>query len=301
MGRNLIGIFDSGSGGLTVMRALENELPAESFAYLGDHENAPYGNRSAADIYDLTLQGVRRLFDLGCSLVVIACNTAAATGLRQLQTTWLPAVHPLRRVIGVVVPVIEEITGVSWHADAIFPPGACDTGFMHVAIFATTHTVQTGVYAAEIGRRAPAIRVSQQACPELAKMIDDGVAEQAIRQAVRRYIAELLAACRGIPDACVLGCTHYPLVERIFVEELPAGVRLVSQSLVTAASLKRYLARHPEFLSDGHARREYLTTGDADQVSALASRYYGRPVPFRSWRTLSQAIGSRASGGAVST
>jgi glutamate racemase len=289
----LIGIFDSGSGGLTVMRALEQALPTESFIYLGDHGNAPYGNRSPAEIYDLTLKGLEHLFALGCSLVVIACNTAAATGLRQLQQTWLPAFHPSRRVLGVIVPVIEEITGIPWVADAPVLSRNPGEPSLHIAIFATKHTVQTGAYPTEIGKRAPAARVSQQACPELARMIEDGAPEEAIRKAVRRYTAELLDAAQDTPDICVLGCTHYPLVEHIFVEALPKGVRLLSQAEVTAESLKKYLARHPEFQSSGKVRRRYLTSGSAHQVSALASRFYGRPVRFQALLADRRGMASR--------
>jgi glutamate racemase len=264
------------------MRALERVLPAESFVYLGDHGNAPYGNRPSSDIYKLTLQGLARLFGLGCSLVVIACNTAVATGLRRLQQAWLPFVHPPRRVIGIIVPVVEAVTGVPWAVgNTSVPPSPGDQP-SHVAIFATRHTVQTGVFATEIGKRAPSIRVSHQACPALAKLIDCGAPEHTIRQAVRMYVAELLDASIEIPDMCILGCTHYPLVEHIFADELPKGIRLLSQAELTAASLKLYLDRHPQFSSGIAARSRYLTTGDARHVSALASRYYGRVVRFRS-------------------
>ncbi len=278
----MIGVFDSGSGGLTVMRALEQALPTASFIYLGDHGNAPYGNRSPADIYALTLRGVERLFGLGCSLVIIACNTAAATGLRQLQQTWLPHAYPQHRVIGIIVPMIEAITGVPWETDTALaqaPAAAAEPAFS-VAVFATRHTVDTGAYVTEIAKRAPAIRVSQQACPELAKLIDDGAGDQVIRPYVRAYVDALLTAQGEIPDVCILGCTHYPLIEHLFREALPQGVTLYAQGDVTAASLRRYLQRHPRFLACGAATTRYLTTGNPAHVSALAGRYYGRVVTF---------------------
>ncbi len=275
----MIGVFDSGSGGLTVMRALERALPDQSFLYLGDHANAPYGNRSPAEIYSLTLQAIEHLFARGCTLVILACNTAAATGLRQLQQTWLPVTHPSRRVIGVIVPVVEEITGVPWQSVAdILPPPAAPS--LHVALFATVHTVRTRSYVKEINHRAPGIRVSQKACPDLVRLIEDAAPEDVLRERVRHYVGALLEA-EGIPDVCVLGCTHYPLIEHLFVRELPPGVRMVSQSAVTATSLKHYLDRHPEFSCSGTPRREFLTTGAVDHVSALASRFYGQPVAFR--------------------
>lgn len=277
----MIGVFDSGSGGLTVMRALERELPDQSFLYLGDHANAPYGNRSPAEIYGLTLRGIEHLFAHGCRLVVLACNTAAATGLRQLQQTWLPFTHPARRVIGVIVPVVEEITGVPWQATAGPALTAASARAQHVALFATSHTVRTRAYEKEIGHRAPAIRVSQRACPDLVHLIEAAAPEPLIRERVRGHVREHLEA-EGVPDVCVLGCTHYPLIEHLFREELPPEVRMVSQSGVTATSLAHYLERHPEFRSRGAPQRLFLTTGEVGPVSALASRFYGQPVRFRS-------------------
>lgn len=277
----VIGVFDSGSGGLTVMRALEHALPTESFIYLGDHGNAPYGNRSPADIYDLTLRGIERLFGLGCSLVIIACNTAAATGLRQLQQTWLPHNYPQHRVIGIIVPMIEAITGMPWEAEAAPMPASDGNPALHVAVCATQHTVNTGAYVTEIAKRAPAIRVSQQACPALAKMIDDDAGDAAIRPLVRTYVDELLATQHDIPDVCILACTHYPLIEHLFREALPPQVTLLTQGDVTAASLRRYLTRHPRFSSAEAAATVYLTTGDPVHVSAVAGRFYGRVVEFQ--------------------
>lgn len=276
----MIGVFDSGSGGLTVVRALQRELPDQSFLYLGDHANAPYGNRSPTEIYGLTLRAIEQLFARGCALVILACNTAAATGLRQLQQTWLPFTHPSRRVIGVIVPVVEEITGVPWQMDPRSPRvPACPS--LHVAIFATSHTVQTRSYVKEINNRAPGIRVSQKACPDLVKLIEDAAPERVIREHVQGYVRALFQA-EGIPDVCVLGCTHYPLIEHLFLEQLPASVRMISQSHVTASSLKGYLKRHPEFSCSGPPRREFLTTGEVGRVSMLATRFYGEPVQFQS-------------------
>ncbi len=276
----MIGVFDSGSGGLTVLRALERTLPDQSFLYLGDHANAPYGNRSPAEIYDLTVQAIEQLFARGCSLVILACNTAAATGLRQLQQTWLPVAHPARRVLGVIVPVVEEITGVPWlHAGkAVRAPAGPSR---HVALFATSHTVRTGSYVTEIAHRAPEIRVSQKACPDLVRLIEDQAPQPVIRSHVGRYVAELIDT-EGTPDVCILGCTHYPLIEHLFREALPEDVRMISQSDVTARSLRHYLARHPEFSCPGAPRHQFLTTGDVSQASVLATRFYGRPVQFQS-------------------
>jgi len=230
-------------------------------------------------IYELTLRSLEVLFNRGCSLVVMACNTAAAAGLRQLQQAWLPFLHPSRRVIGVVVPIVEAITGKPWAANEMATSTVAIGEPLRVAIFATAHTVQTRAYVSEIGQRAPHIQVAQKACPELVSMIENHAPHSAIRAAVRRYVRELLEA-EGTPDICVLGCPHYPLIEDYFVAELPAQVELLSQPDVTAKSLTSYLRRHPEFRNVGIPHREYLTTGDAAHVSALATRFYGHSVQF---------------------
>ncbi len=190
-------------------------------------------------------------------------------------------------MIGVVVPVVEAITGVPWLARGTSPPtAAADAEPLRVAILATAHTVQSQAYVTEIRLRAPHARVVQQACPNLVEMIEGAASEREIRASVRRYVLELLDDY-GVPDVCVLGCTHYPLIEDHFVSELPASVRLLSQPDVTARSLAAYLKRHPQFVTKGAPRRRFLTTGNAAHVSALASRFYGRAVQFSS---LTEAI-----------
>ncbi|WP_343714599.1 glutamate racemase [Inquilinus sp.] len=281
-GMRMIGVFDSGHGGLTVLRALTRHLPQQRFLYLGDHGHAPYGNREPEEIYRLTVAAVERLFGQGCRLVVLACNTAAATGLRRLQQTWLPQHFPDRRVIGVLVPMVEAITGVPWMAD--IRTGRHRGEPRTVAIFATRHTVRTGAFVEEIGKRAPEITVMQQACPVLVTLIERAAPEAVLRRAVRRYAALLMRQLKGVPpDAVILGCTHYPLVADLFAEALPPGVEVLSQPDITARSLKAYLQRHPEFDTAGEAEAppQFFTTGDAARVSALATRFYGRPALFR--------------------
>lgn len=275
----MIGVFDSGHGGLTVLKALVRELPGQSFAYLGDHGHAPYGNREPDDIYALTLASLERLFGLGCRLVVIACNTAAATGLRRLQHHWLPVHHPDRRVLGVLVPMVEAVTGVPWMADVALsrPHGEART----VAIFATRHTVRSEAFVREIGLRAPEIEVVQQACPVLVDLIEREAPREVLARAIRRYVALLMRRLDGVPPASViLGCTHYPLVADLFAAALPPGIEILSQPDITAKSLGAYLARRPEFATGGDGSVRFLTTGNPDRVTALASRYYGAPARF---------------------
>ncbi len=277
----MIGVFDSGYGGLTVLRALLRSLPDRSFLYFGDHALAPYGNRSAEDIYDLTTAAVERLFGLGCRLVVVACNTAAATSLRRLQQQWLPDRHPERRVLGVLVPVVEAITGVSWMAAA--PLRRNGGGERTVAVFATRQTVLSNAYPVEIGKRAPEVRVVQQACPALVDLIEAGGTDHSIRAAVEGYVAELMRRLPGgRPDAAVLGCTHYPLIAELFVEALPPGVDVLSQPDLVARSLAAYLSRHPDLDScDKVPQAHFLTSGDPAQVSRRSTAFLGRHVRFR--------------------
>jgi glutamate racemase len=274
----MIGVFDSGHGGLTVLRALVPSLPQRGFVYHSDHAHAPYGDRSPDDIYALTLASLERLFAMGCRLVVVACNTAAAIGLRRLQQTWLPRHHPDRRVIGVLVPMVEAITGVPWMAE--IEAGRHRGEARTVAVFATRHTVESGAFVREIQKRAPEIAVVQQACPALVPLIEEDAPAAALRAAVHGYVAELRARLGDVvPAAAILGCTHYPLAQPFFAEAL-AGVEILSQPEITARSLAAYLERHPEFDAPSAALPRFFTTGRAPRVSALASRFYGERVVF---------------------
>jgi glutamate racemase len=278
-----IGIFDSGSGGLTVMRALDGLLPDRSLVYLGDHGNAPYGDRSPEEIYALTLRGLERLFQENCPLVIIACNTAAARGLRRLQREWLPLAHPDRRVLGVIVPVVEHVTGMRWSADQHAVPRVGHEPDVTVAVFATQHTVESGAFAGEIHKRAPHVEVWQHACPRLVPLIEADAPECVLRSNIEEYVAHLRDRMSGRePNVCVLGCTHYPLVETLFQRALPEGTRILSQPEVTARSLMEYLRRHPGFDASGNGTRRFLTTGDATLASRIASRFYGRNIDFKS-------------------
>lgn len=274
--------MDSGSGGLTVLRALEEIFPDRSFIYLGDHANAPYGDRQADEIYGLLLRCLTYLFQEGCSLVIVACNTAVARGLRRLQRDWLPVHYPDRRVLGVIVPVVESVTGMPWSVAPPVRPRAADAAEVVVGVFATQHTVASGVFASEIHQRAPHIKVWQQACPRLVPLIEADAAEEILQVAVERYVARLTSQLRGSQlDECLLGCTHYPLIEPLFRKALPAGVQLLSQPAITAQSLVAYLARHPEFSATSGSSRSFLTTGTPAVASRLASKFYGRSVTFQ--------------------
>jgi glutamate racemase len=278
----VIGVFDSGYGGLTVLAALHARLPRQRFLYLSDNAHAPYGSKSGAEIQALTKDGVALLFQAGARVVILACNTATAAAIRPLQQNWLPTAYPERRILGVIAPMVEEIAQTPWHCTA----GADEARrpIQTVAVFATQATVESGFYPREIALRAPNIAVTQQACPDLAGMIETGAAEPDLRATVTRHVGALLQGLGKAPDKAVLGCTHFPLVEALFRSALPPETQILSQPARVAAAMVAYLFRHPEMkdFTRDPVDPLCLTTGDAEAVSALASRFYGRHLGFES-------------------
>ncbi len=288
----MIGVFDSGDGGLTVLKALVRRLPEQDFLYLGDHARAPIGGRDPEDIYNLTIANIDYLFSQGCRLVLLACNTASAVALRRLQQTWLPQRdaelgQPGRRVLGVLVPMVEAIAKVPWNSAGQLIGKRANPTRSCVAIFATRRTVETGSYPLEIGLRAPNVEVFQQACPDLVARIEAGASQDELRGMVGSYVEALMMQMAGrIPDTAVLGCTHYPLVAPAFAGALPKGVELLDQPGLVAESLGDYLTRHPAFDQaagrerEGSPVRRFLTTGSAEYASEKASFFFGAPVTF---------------------
>jgi glutamate racemase len=291
----VIGVFDSGLGGLTVLRALVARFPAQPFLYLGDHANAPYGDRSSEEIVALTRAGVARLFAGGARLVVLGCNTATAVALRTLQRDWLPRSEFAGRcnVIGIVAPTVEAATQTPWAVTTPQYPQKNNRDV--IAVFGTTRTIESGVYAEEIRKRCPRVRVAQQACSGLAAAIERARPEAELDAIVADSVASLLAQLaappaaariRGAPgplapDRAILGCTHFSLVEKLFAENLPAGVRILSQPEIVADSFEDYLARHPESVSVGSgARVRLLTTGDPERVSRAAEVFWAGAPHF---------------------
>ena len=285
-----IGIFDSGHGGLTILRGLVDRLPRQRFIYLGDHAHAPYGSRPANEIVDLTRMNAARLFDLGCRLVILACNTAAAVALRELQQDWLPQAYPNHRLLGVLVPMVEAIARTSWYSDvpdrlpAVDHSATAHSASETVAIFATPATVAAGSYGIEVRKRAPRTRVVQRACPELAGLIEQDAGDAMIEPVVESHVAALLADAGGIPEKAVLGCTHYPLIQHLFRAALPAQTEILSQPRRVAESLTAYLWRHPDYRQFDLEPPVPLcfTTGDPIRVSKLASRFFGGHLQFQS-------------------
>lgn len=276
----MIGVFDSGFGGLTIHRALIEALPEKDFVYLGDNRNAPYGTREPLDVLTLTCTGLDVLFAQGCTLVVVACNTAAAVTLRWVQQQWLPPHNRKsgvkRNAIGIVVPTIEAVTGMEWNAEETGEGGGT------IAVFATVRTVETGTYPFEIRKRRPDTRVVQQACPELAGAIEAGAQREVLQSLIRDYVSAMDEKLGGkAPDSVILGCTHYPLVSDIFAEEFPGGVQIIHQPEATALALKSYLARHPEYETPDNGKRVFLSTGYSEDALPLIEKFWGGKPDFQ--------------------
>jgi glutamate racemase len=265
-----VGVFDSGLGGLTELEALKKRLPDVAFVYLGDSANAPYGVRDADDVYDLTRAGVARLWDAGCDLVVLACNTASAAALRRMQEAGMPKG---KRVLGVFVPLIEALSERDWGDNS--PPR--EVAVKHVALFATPSTVASRSFQRELAFRAIGVDVEAQACGGVVDAIEDG--DMILAEALVRSHVDALRRKMPEPDAAVLGCTHYPLMEEVFQAALGLNVKVFSQAELVAESLSDYLQRHPDMLGAG-TETTYLTTGDARKVSDRATQFLRRQVEF---------------------
>ncbi|KEJ89484.1 glutamate racemase [Sulfitobacter donghicola] len=264
-----VGIFDSGLGGLTIWDAVQARLPDQEFVYLADSANAPYGVRDADDIYNLTVAATQRLFDAGCDLVVLACNTASAAALRRMQEGWIPED---KRVLGVFVPLIEALTERQWGDNS--PPR--EVAVNHVALFATPATVATRAFQRELAFRAIGVDVEAQACGGVVDAIEDG--DMILAEALVRSHVDALKRKMPEPQAAILGCTHYPLMKDTFQDALGEGVDVFSQAELVAESLADYLQRHPDKTGSGDAA--FLTTGDPKRVSDRATQFLRRPITF---------------------
>lgn len=278
----MIGLFDSGHGGLTIFRVLVRRFPHLHFVYLGDHANAPYGNRDSSDIVDLTRAGVVQLYNQGCKLVVLACNTASAVACRTLQQDWLPdSGYGGRNILGVVAPMVEVATQTPWAMTSPQYPQKYNTDT--IAVFGTTRTISSGVYSEEIRKRCPKVTVLEQACPTLAGAIEAGAGAQDLDLMVAKYVGQLLERAGGAaPERTILGCTHFPLIENLFVSHLPPSTRILSQPHVVADSLEDYLARHPDYGTQKASGRtpKLLTTGNPDRVSHALELFWPQAQAF---------------------
>jgi glutamate racemase len=278
----MIGIFDSGLGGLTVLRALVARFPHLPFIYLGDHANVPYGDRSSPEVIEFTRQGVEALFGAGCRLVLLGCNTATAVAARHLQQAWLPSSRWRgHNVLGIVAPTVEAATQTAWAVSSPQYPQKYNTDL--IAVFGTTRTITSGVYPEEIRKRCPRVSVVQQVCARLAGAIEEEAPEAELERLVEEGIRGMMEATGGTPPhRAILGCTHFPLVEHLFRRHLPPFTRILSQPEVVADSFEDYITRHPHYVASGRAGAlTLLTTGDPMETSARARVFWPEVAAFR--------------------
>ncbi|MEK9183563.1 MAG: glutamate racemase, partial [Patescibacteria group bacterium] len=268
----MIGFFDSGLGGLTVLKEVVKVLPKYSYIYLGDNARSPYGSRDQEVIYQFTTEGVSELFKRGAELIILACNTSSSSALRRIQQEFLPdywekaCPEQSRRVLGIIIPTAEE-TGKF-------------TQSKEVGILATEATVNSLAYPKEINKIYPDIKVYQQACPLLVPIIEAGETDwEGLDLAIKKYLGELFNRSRNI-DAIILGCTHYAIIEDRVKKYLPSDVRIVSQGKIVAEKLKSYLIKHPEIESKivKDSGRLFLTTESTERVGKLARVFYNEPI-----------------------
>jgi len=261
-----IGIFDSGYGGLTVMKEIVNALPQYDFIYLGDNARSPYGPRSFETVHKYTLQAVNWFFDQGCSLVLLACNTASAKALRTIQQTDLPLITPEKKVLGVIRPVTEEIGKYSKTK--------------HIGVFGTAGTIKSQSYSIEIAKFYPEIHITQEACPMWVPLVENGEFDcDGADYFVSKHINNILEADPLI-DAIILGCTHYPLLMNKIRRFLPKHIQIISQAEIVANSLIDYLKRHPEIdlNCSKNAIQLFYTTDSEEIFNRQASMFFGKNI-----------------------
>ncbi|MEG1684828.1 MAG: glutamate racemase [Bacteroides sp.] len=261
-----IGVFDSGYGGLTILSKIKQLMPEYDYIYLGDNARTPYGTRSFEVVYEFTLQAVNKLFEMGCQLVILACNTASAKALRSIQMNDLPGIDPQRRVLGVIRPTVECISSI--------------TQSRHVGVLATTGTVKSESYPLEIHKLYPDIEVSAEACPMWVPLVENNEYHTlGADYFVKQYIDNLLYKDNKI-DTIILGCTHFPLLAPKIKHFLPDGIAIVSQGEYVAKSLKEYLARHPEMnerCTKGGLCK-FFTTESESKFAESASIFLNEPI-----------------------
>ena len=265
--KQAIGIFDSGLGGLTIMKEIHQRHPDYDYIYLGDNARAPYGPKDFETVYQYTLEAVRWLFAQGCPLVILACNTASAKALRTIQQRDLPGIDASRRVLGVIRPTTEVIGDY--------------TETKHIGILGTQGTVDSGSYVIEVGKAFPDVHVHQQACPSWVPLVESGdyldftIADPIIRDC----LIKLLDQSDDI-DTVLLACTHYPLLYPRIRAMLPPDITVVSQGAIVADSLSNYLLRHPDMEQrlSRNASLTFCTTGDPDSFGHAAGIFWGDEV-----------------------
>lgn len=264
-----IGIFDSGLGGLTILKEIVRLMPDRNYIYLGDNANAPYGDKSQEEIFKLTLSGVEWLFEQGAVIVILACNTASANALRKIQQDILPMQYPGRRVLGIIIPTVEDM--------------GTFTKSGNVGVLATKATVASKVFEIEIKKNNPKINIISESGGKLASLIEADAKRDVLLSEIKKVTTNLLAKNKLI-DTVILGCTHYPLIMTEIKEVLPGNVNIISQGSIIATKLENYLNKHNEIrneLSDQFSLKIFTTSKD-EKVKRLMIRFFGKDVSISS-------------------
>ena len=261
-----IGVFDSGYGGLTILDKIREVLPEYDYIYLGDNARAPYGTRSFEVVYEFTRQAVNKLFDMGCHLVILACNTASAKALRSIQMNDLPQIDPARRVLGVIRPTVECVGEISKN--------------QHIGVLATAGTIKSESYPLEIHKLFPEIQVSGTACPMWVSLVENNESQdEGADYFIRKYINQLLSKDPQI-DTVILGCTHFPILLPKIRQYIPEHISVIAQGEYVAESLKDYLKRHPEMdakcTKNGNC--QFYTTEAEEKFSESASTFLKQQI-----------------------
>ncbi len=264
-----IGVFDSGYGGLTILDKIREVLPEYDYIYLGDNARAPYGTRSFEVVYEFTRQAVNKLFDMGCHLVILACNTASAKALRSIQMNDLPQIDPARRVLGVIRPTVECVGEISKN--------------QHIGVLATAGTIKSESYPLEIHKLFPEIQVSGTACPMWVSLVENNESQdEGADYFIRKYIDQLLSKDPQI-DTVILGCTHFPILLPKIRQYIPDHISVISQGEYVAESLKDYLKRHSEMdakcTKNGNC--QFYTTEAEEKFSESASTFLKQQISVK--------------------
>jgi glutamate racemase len=260
----MIGVFDSGIGGLSVLRAFLRSLPQYDYLYLGDNARAPYGNKSLQVIYEYTRQAVEFLFDRGCVLIILACNTASAKGLRKIQQEWLPSHCPKNRVLGVSIPLAEA--------------GAEVTRYGRIGVIGTRATIESRVYEQELDKLRSDLKVYGLACPLLVPLVEEGwVGKPETSMILKKYLKQVKSKK---VDTLILGCTHYPFLQKDIERIMGKNCTVLSGPETVAEKLGDYLRRHPEIETrlSRQSKPSFFTTDDPERFRKLGEKFLGRAV-----------------------
>ncbi|MBN1105257.1 MAG: glutamate racemase [Deltaproteobacteria bacterium] len=260
----MIGVFDSGYGGLTVLKAFLERLPDYDYVYLGDSARAPYGNKSLKVVYEYTRQAVEFLFGQGAVLIILACNTASAKALRKVQQEWLPVYQPDKRVLGVVIPLAEAAVEASRHG--------------RIAVIGTRATIESGVYKQELHKLRPELKVFGRACPLLVPLVEEGwVGKPETHSILKKYVRPIK---NNAVDTLILGCTHYPFLKRDIERIMGKNCRVLDAPAIAADKLADYLIRHPEIevRLPRNGNRTFYTTDDPERFKAFGEDFLGRRI-----------------------